>query len=453
MKHALAAILISLTLMAGLSAQAYTLSGSISGGVFLGGITYVYAVSTDSLTTTPEFYIGLCLLGNGNYSVLNVSDGDYILFAYQDRDYNLVPSANDYYGFYGDTIPEVLAVSGNMSGLNIEMSQLPFTVIQGTITYDGSASGIMWVQSASDPEFEDIVGYSIVIDTLTNGGYTLFADSGQYYIRSYIDTDFNFQYDPNEPMGYYGYPNLPQAVTISGSSVDEIDFVLHDPAPVTVNITPVQPAIVIPAQGGAFNFVFNIVNNSAAVTSVQVWTEAVLPNGNVYGPILQRSLTIPPGGQLTRTLTQNVPGTAPAGNYTYRAKAGTYPLIVNSEDSFDFIKNAGDNGGYSDNWRLQGWDENPGAAVSGPDNFRLESIYPNPFNAETRVTFYLEQSSQMKVTLYDIQGKALETIADGLFGAGNNSISVDLKDYPSGIYLLKISGAGKSAVIKAALLK
>jgi len=453
MKTGVIIITLALLLFTAASAEAYTLSGDISGGVFLGGITYIYAVSTDFSSGIPAFYIGLALLGNGTYLIFNVPEGDYILFAYQDRDYNLMPSPNDYYGFYGDTLPEVLTVAANVEDLDITIAPLPFTVIQGTITYTGGSAGLTWVQAATDPAFENIAGFTMVLDTAGSGNYTLFADSGQYYIRAFMDLDWNFQLSPSDPNGYFGYPNPPQMVTVSGSSIDDIDFTIFDPADVTVNLTPMQPAIVIPPQGGAFNYIFNIVNNSASAVTLQVWSEAILPDGSVYGPIILRTVTIPSDGSLTRSLVQSVPGSAPAGDYTYRARAGTYPSIVAAEDSFDFIKEAGGNrSGGSDNWGTTGWDDNAPAAVINAQ-FRLLPAYPNPFNPETTVSFDLQHPAMVELSLYTIQGRLLEKIASGYYPAGNSQIKIALQDYPSGIYLLSASGGGITSAQKLLLMK
>ena len=114
----------------------------------------------------------------------------------------------------------------------------------------------------------------------------------------------------------------------------------------TLSMEPVNPPILIPAAGGIFQFTPTVENPGSAPVSFDFWTETVLPNGFVYGPLFQRNgLTIGPGGNIGRTLSQNVPGGAPIGVYIYRGKIGNYlGGLVFAEDEFTFEKSATDNG-------------------------------------------------------------------------------------------------------------
>lgn len=111
------------------------------------------------------------------------------------------------------------------------------------------------------------------------------------------------------------------------------------PPEVTVTLTPENPPIVIPASGGSFTYDGVIENSETTAVNFDVWTDVLLPNGNVYGPILLRNgMTLPPGGTITRTMSQSVPANAPAGGYEFRMHMGLYPGQVYAEDSFDFTK-------------------------------------------------------------------------------------------------------------------
>jgi hypothetical protein len=102
---------------------------------------------------------------------------------------------------------------------------------------------------------------------------------------------------------------------------------------------PTNPPIIIPPGGGSFNFTATITNNDTTTANFDVWTNVLLPNGTVYGPILFRSdLTLPVGGSVFRSINQNVPAGAPPGQYEYRAFLGLYPLTVFTQDSFEFTK-------------------------------------------------------------------------------------------------------------------
>jgi len=436
-------IIVALTLLSTTS-FGYTLSGDIDGGVWFGGITYIYAVSLDFTGGLPEFAIGLALMGTGPYVILSVEEGDYILFAYQDRDNNLIPSADDYFGYYGDVIPEIITVSGNMNDLDIEIAPLPLTLIEGTIAYNGSGSSLTLVEAATDPEFEDITNFSIVLDFSGAGSYALFTDPGQYYIRAYMDLDFNFSLSEGDPAGYYGYPGDPVLVDVTGGAASGIDFTIYDPMDLAVNLTPMGTPIVIPSQGGSFDFEIALENNGQSAAVFDVWTDVLLPSGSSYGPILLRTVTMEAGGQLSRQMTQTIPEAAPAGTYFYRAYAGNYPALVIDESSFDFEKSAAyDLSTGSDVWNISGWDGESGVSIL-PMTCRISPVYPNPFNSETEVAFDLYRPETVKISVYDIQGRIIREWGEQLYSAGDHRFRFNMQDYSSGIYFLRFSAGNAS---------
>ena len=440
-------IIIALALLPALS-FAFTLSGNIDGGVFLGGITYIYAVPLEFTGGIPEFAIGLAPLGTGPYAVLAVDAGDYILFAYQDRDNNLIPSADDYFGYYGEVIPEIVTVNGNMSGLDIEIAPLPFTLIEGTIAYNGMNSGLTLVQAAADPEFTEITNFSIVLDFTGAGAYSMFTDPGQYYLRAFMDLDANLEYSEGDPGGYYGYPGTPVLVDVTGGSASGIDFDVFDPMNLAVNLTPLGTPIIIPAQGGSFSYEFAIANNGESAAAFDVWTDILLPSGTAYGPILLRTITMPAGAQLSRLMTQAIPGGAPAGTYYYRAFAGTYPALAIAESSFEFEKSAVyDLANGSDVWNISGWEGESGDSML-PLTCRMSAAYPNPFNSETEIEFDLTSPETVKISVYDLQGRVMLEWGGQPYSSGEHRFRFNLQGYSSGIYFLRLSAGNASITQK-----
>jgi hypothetical protein len=66
------------------------------------------------------------------------------------------------------------------------------------------------------------------------------------------------------------------------------------------------------------------------------------------------------------------------------------------------------------------------------------SIYPNPFNSSTTISFILPKEEHITLNLYDITGRKVTTIAEGTYPAGSHSLSLNMKDYASGIYYLRL---------------
>jgi hypothetical protein len=107
----------------------------------------------------------------------------------------------------------------------------------------------------------------------------------------------------------------------------------------SISLSPLNPPITIPSTGG--NFQFNgVVNNlGQGATVFDTWFNVSVPGMANSVNLLQRpNITLSVGGNLTRTLTQFVPGGAPAGTYIYRGFAGEFPNYVVDCDSFTFVK-------------------------------------------------------------------------------------------------------------------
>jgi len=70
--------------------------------------------------------------------------------------------------------------------------------------------------------------------------------------------------------------------------------------------------------------------------------------------------------------------------------------------------------------------------------YYLEQNFPNPFNSSTSISFYLPVASNVKLELYDIIGKKVQTLVDQDMPVGRHKVKFDAIDLPSGIYLCKL---------------
>lgn len=93
------------------------------------------------------------------------------------------------------------------------------------------------------------------------------------------------------------------------------------------------------------------------------------------------------------------------------------------------------------------------------NNSILKQNYPNPFNPTTTIDFSLQNDSKIELSIYNIKGQKVKTIADNLFDKGNHSViwnGIDESGISicSGVYLYRLSVNGKiEAVRKCLLLK
>src|SRR5690606_35875821 len=70
-----------------------------------------------------------------------------------------------------------------------------------------------------------------------------------------------------------------------------------------------------------------------------------------------------------------------------------------------------------------------------PNSVVLEQNYPNPFNPQTEISFTLPTSSHISLVIFDVLGKQIDTIVEGVQPAGQHTFSWDAGEVPSGVYL------------------
>ena len=64
--------------------------------------------------------------------------------------------------------------------------------------------------------------------------------------------------------------------------------------------------------------------------------------------------------------------------------------------------------------------------------------FPNPFSNNTTISFFLRQSEQVTMKVFDLLGREVITLLNDELSGGKHSISFDAKDLPAGTYLLKL---------------
>ena len=83
---------------------------------------------------------------------------------------------------------------------------------------------------------------------------------------------------------------------------------------------------------------------------------------------------------------------------------------------------------------------------------------PNPFGASTSLELVLEREERLSVEVYDVSGRRVTILASGLMGKGRHLLSWDGCDpagrrVPSGVYFLRVSGAGHSQTKKLVVVR
>lgn len=223
---------------------------------------------------------------------------------------------------------------------------------------------------------------------------------------------------------------------------------------VTITLTPTG-STALPATGGTLNFNLAIQNNDTFSNSFVVWLELTYPSGSSSGPLLLRNVTLGAGGSIFRAMTQNIPGRAPNGSYTYWGRVGAfYGGTVYSQSSFPFTKgtaNAGSGNWVNDN-SVSGWND---AVVSAqvPQEYSLEQNFPNPFNPTTTIPFGLPNSGHVSLKVFNLSGQEVATVMEGDLSAGQYRALFNGSSLPSGIYLYRLETPDYQKTMKLTLIK
>ncbi len=100
------------------------------------------------------------------------------------------------------------------------------------------------------------------------------------------------------------------------------------------------------------------------------------------------------------------------------------------------IKSLLDNG-------ITGVEERPGIASS----FELAQNFPNPFNPTTTIHYSILASGPVSVKVYDLLGREVATLFDGVQPPGNYAVKFDAARLSSGVYFYRLQ-AGSGSIIK-----
>lgn len=73
-----------------------------------------------------------------------------------------------------------------------------------------------------------------------------------------------------------------------------------------------------------------------------------------------------------------------------------------------------------------------------PDNYNLFQNHPNPFNPTTQIRYQLKETSNVKLTVYDMLGAEIETLVNREQPAGTYKVNFNASKLSSGIYFYTI---------------
>ncbi|NUN70014.1 MAG: T9SS type A sorting domain-containing protein [Bacteroidetes bacterium] len=88
-----------------------------------------------------------------------------------------------------------------------------------------------------------------------------------------------------------------------------------------------------------------------------------------------------------------------------------------------------------------------------PTEYLLEQNYPNPFNPTTTIRFNVPNVSTVMLTVYDVVGREVARLAEGVHEAGIYAVQFDASRLSSGVYYYKMTAGNYTSIKKMMILK
>ena len=88
-----------------------------------------------------------------------------------------------------------------------------------------------------------------------------------------------------------------------------------------------------------------------------------------------------------------------------------------------------------------------------PETYSLSQNYPNPFNPSTEIDFALPEATPVQLVVYDIMGREVARLVDGVLPAGQHRATWQAEGVPSGVYLYRITAGAFTETRRMVLLK
>ena len=93
-----------------------------------------------------------------------------------------------------------------------------------------------------------------------------------------------------------------------------------------------------------------------------------------------------------------------------------------------------------------------------PEHFAVSANYPNPFNGTTSIRLFLPANGRVKFTVYDVSGRLISILEDGLLTKGRHlfrwdGTNLQGQTVSSGLYFYRVEFQGRSITRKMLLVK
>ncbi|MFC2089093.1 phosphodiester glycosidase family protein, partial [Calditrichota bacterium] len=132
----------------------------------------------------------------------------------------------------------------------------------------------------------------------------------------------------------------------------------------------------------------------------------------------------------------------------------TFPVTWNRIYLAETDENKKDSGTiYFDDFKVRFISSSIEDNTEEPISFQLQQNYPNPFNPETTINYSIPHSSDVNLTVFDIQGKLVDIIVNKNQSRGNYSVRWKTNDVASGLYIYRLKTANNIKTRKMIVMR
>lgn len=90
---------------------------------------------------------------------------------------------------------------------------------------------------------------------------------------------------------------------------------------------------------------------------------------------------------------------------------------------------------------------------NGPLSFHIEGNFPNPFNPRTVISFTLDRTEFVTLTIHDLLGRCVESLRSERMSAGSHRIAWDASRNSSGVYFCRVQSGAQQRTIRMLLVR
>lgn len=146
-----------------------------------------------------------------------------------------------------------------------------------------------------------------------------------------------------------------------------------------------------------------------------------------------------------KNIVHTLNGGASANSHTWTF-TWTAPSTDVGDVTFYMACNAANNNGSDTGDHIYSYSQvvTPGAvSVSEQLDIQNLEVFPNPFVNQIRLNYFLKQSGQMNIALFDVAGRQVETLVNENQFSGNHSLEYNLEHLKGGQYIMHMSLNGR----------